>query len=50
MRIALEELDRNERLASEFIYFFIDTGWIRHNANGTYRITAKCINVIERTN
>jgi hypothetical protein len=45
-----EELVRNERLASEFIYFYIDTGWIRHNANGTYRITSKCINVIERMN
>ena len=44
-----EELVRNERLASEFI-FFIDIGWIGHNANGTYRITTKCMNVTERMN
>jgi hypothetical protein len=44
-----EELVRNERLASEFI-FFIDVGWIRHNANETYRITTNCINVTERMN
>jgi hypothetical protein len=45
-----EELDNNERLASEFIFFFIDTGWISRNVDGTYAITMKCRNVIEQWN
>ena len=43
-----KELDNNERLVSEIAYFFIDTGWVRRNINGTYAITTKCKNVIER--
>lgn len=42
-----EELDNNERLVSEIIYFFIDMGWIKH-FNGTYLITTKCRNIMER--
>ena len=45
-----KELDSNERLVSEILYFFIDTSWVRRNINGTYTITTKCKNVIERTN
>jgi hypothetical protein len=45
-----KELDNNERLASEFIFFFIDTGWISRNVDGTYAITMKCRNVIEQWN
>ena len=43
-----EELDSNERLVSELIYFFIENGWIRSNTNGTYAITTKYKNIIER--
>jgi hypothetical protein len=43
-----KELDSNERLVSEIVYFFIDIGWVRRNINGTYAITTKCKNVIER--
>ena len=43
-----EELDSNERLVSELIYFFIEIGWIRSNTNGTYAITTKYKNIIER--
>ena len=43
-----EELDSNERLVSELIYFFIEIGWIRRNINGTYAITTKYKNIIGR--
>lgn len=43
-----KEIDNNERL--EFIFFFIDTGWISRNVDGTYAITMKCRNVIEQRN
>ena len=43
-----EELDSNERLVSELIYFFLEIGWIRSNTNGTYAITTKYKNIIER--
>jgi hypothetical protein len=42
-----KELDSNERLVSEIVYFFIDIGWVRRNINGTYAITTKCKSVIE---
>jgi predicted transcriptional regulator len=45
-----EELDNNKRLVSKIIYSFIDIGWIIRNANGTYSITTKCKNIIERIN
>jgi hypothetical protein len=45
-----KELDNNERLASEFIFFFIDTGWISRNVDGTYAITMKCRSVLEQRN
>jgi hypothetical protein len=44
----VKELDRNNKLVSEIIHSFIDTGWIRRNANGTYAITMKCKNVIKQ--
>ena len=43
-----EELDSNERLVSELIYIFIEIGWIRSNTNGTYAITTRYKNMIER--
>jgi hypothetical protein len=45
----VKELDRNNKLVSEIIHSFIDTGWIRRNANanGT-AITMKCKNVIKQ--
>jgi hypothetical protein len=43
-----KELDSDERLVSEIVYFFIGTGWIGRNTNGTYSITTKCQNAIER--
>jgi hypothetical protein len=43
-----KELDSNERLVSKIVYFFIDTGWVRRNTNGTHAITTKCKNVIDR--
>ena len=42
-----EELDSNKRLVSEIICFFIETGWIRSNTNGTYAITTKYKNIVE---
>ena len=42
-----EELDSNKRLISEIIYFFIETGWVRSNTNGTYAITTKYKNIVE---
>lgn len=42
------ELDGNERLVWEIIHFFINTGWITSNRNGTYTITAKYKKVIEQ--
>ena len=44
----VKEINGNERLFSEIIYFFMKTDWIRSNSNGTYAITTKCKNVIER--
>lgn len=43
-----KELDRNNKLVSEIIRSFMDTGWIRRNVNGTYAITMKCKNVIKQ--
>jgi hypothetical protein len=37
-----EELEKNERLSLKIICYFIDTDWIRRNANGTYSITMEC--------
>ena len=42
-----EELDRSKRLVSEIICFFIETGWIKSNTNGTYAITTKYKNIVE---
>jgi predicted methyltransferase len=42
-----EELDNNERLVSEVLHFFTETGWIRYY-NGSYVITTKCKNIIEQ--
>ena len=39
------ELDSNNRLVSHM--FFIETGWIRSNTNGTYAITTKYKNIVE---
>gem|GEM_PF-2116027 len=44
--VYLSKDDSNERLVSERVYFFIDTGWVRRNINGTYAFTTKCKNVI----
>jgi hypothetical protein len=38
----------NDKLVSDIMHSFIDTGWIRRNANGTYAITMKCENVIKQ--
>ena len=37
--VYLSKDDSNERLVSEMVYFFIDTGWVRRNINGTYAFT-----------
>jgi hypothetical protein len=44
----VKEPDGNNKLVSEIIHSFTDTGWIRRNANGTYAITIKCKNVIKQ--
>jgi hypothetical protein len=43
-----KELDRNNKLVSEIIRSFMETGWIRRNVSGTYAITMKCKNVIKQ--
>jgi hypothetical protein len=45
-----KDLDGNERLVSEIVYFFIDIGWIRRNINGAYTITTKCEDVSKQIN
>jgi predicted transcriptional regulator len=36
-----EALDYDEKLAAEVLEFFIDTGWIKQNANRSYEIIKK---------
>jgi hypothetical protein len=48
--VMAKELDGNERLVSEIVYFFIDIGWIRRNINGAYTITTKCEDVSKQIN
>jgi hypothetical protein len=48
--VMAKDLDGNERLVSEIVYFFIDIGWIRRNINGAYTITTKCEDVFKQIN